>query len=196
MTMKRRTHATSRRLVVPVLLAVVGLAGCGDLAPPDQDPELKPTTSASPGGTSTSATVSDGGTTAPPPPQAEFPLVLERTGGVAGYQDRVSFEADGTVRVSTGRRELTCTLEPATRERLTGLIAEAEVTEVPPSPSSDDIIADQMFQTVSWAGQTTDWNNPGVNRILSVAVPVFNHVTGSDPSEPRPDVTCPGAPTS
>lgn len=188
--MKHSPSLTGRVLALSLALSALGLAGCGEVSPPDQDPELTPTTTASPAATTTTV---NSESPAPDPTGAEFPVTMERTGGVAGFDDHVTFQADGTMTVRTDRGERTCTLASATRERLTGSLAEAKVVATPTTAASDVVIADEMFQTVSWGGQTTGWNNPGVVNLVGVAQPVFDHVTGREPGAQNPHVTCPGA---
>jgi len=49
---------------------------------------------------------------------AHFPLTVQRTGGVAGFSDRLSIADDGVVLARTKGGQVECTLDPASLARL------------------------------------------------------------------------------
>ena len=77
-------------LLVLAALAAASLSACGTA-----DPQL-------PQAPSTTATR-----------QARFPLTIQRTGGIAGFRDTVSIDADGHVLAGTKQGQVSCDLDLA-----------------------------------------------------------------------------------
>ncbi len=94
--------------------AVLPLAGCGsDASTPPRS----------------SGTVSAG-------EAAAFPLTLDRSGGIAGFRDRLTIAADGHVTGRTSGGTVDCTTDPALAATLAGALGSASGT---PRPGSDQI---------------------------------------------------------
>jgi hypothetical protein len=95
---------------------VVALAACGTEQGPA--PDAKPTASTSP--------------TESGPAMSPSTLVLRRTGGIAGFDDRLTVEPDGTVTLSSrGKQPTTCTVRPTTKERLDAAAQRASESPAP-----------------------------------------------------------------
>lgn len=76
--------------------------------------------------------------TAPDPPALPAGLELRRSGGFAGFDDRLTVAADGTVALTRrGGATVRCVLEPALRERVAA-VPWAQVRPAAPAPGSAD----------------------------------------------------------
>lgn len=99
--------------LAPVLLAgALALGACGGSG--DAGPVSGPTTpgSTAPGSTAPGSTApsSPGGTTSGA--GAAFPITIERSGGLAGFADKVVVARDGSAEVTTKSGASTCTVAP------------------------------------------------------------------------------------
>ena len=95
-------------------LLVVPVAGCGTSDP--QIPDAPPPS--------------------PPTKQARFPLSVQRTGGVAGFDDHLSVQADGSVLARTRTGQVSCTLDPAAVGVLNDAALKIGDTDQPSPPAS------------------------------------------------------------
>ncbi len=127
-------HGAMRpHLVVAVVASAALLGGCGSTAMPSTPP----------------APPSGGPSESTPPGRADiFPVVITRRGGIAGFSDRLTVQADGSARTSTRRGVgAPCRLTEAALKRLeqavTGLAASP-----PPPPTSTTRVSDELVTTV------------------------------------------------
>jgi hypothetical protein len=87
----------------------------------------------------------DGGVgSGPDEPGPKFPMTLRRTGGIAGFEDRVVIQANGGVAVDTRLvRGRTCTLTTAQRQQLMSALTALRATPV----TATDLTTDGSSQT-------------------------------------------------
>ena len=152
-----------------LLAGAVLLTACGSTDPgPARAPSSTGATSPDPGGSTT-------GTDA-------FPVVVTRVGGIAGFDDRVSVEADGRATVTTERGPgEDCRVTTPTLDR----IAEAAAA-LPTTPSvrpSTRRVSDEMttaVQTALTAGPVPLGDAPSGS--TTVFVELLADVTGASPT--------------
>jgi hypothetical protein len=147
-------HATASRTAV-LVLAASALAGCGQ-----EDPSIPPATSS-------------------PTRSASFPVTITRTGGVAGFRDSVSVQADGSVFASTKQGEVRCRLHDQALDDLREGAAPIQDTDSP--TSAPPVTADAMEVLIGAGTGTASIADPRV----APAVPVVNQLLA--------DVTGPAA---
>ena len=124
-------------------------------------------------------TLSACGATDPPIPQASsttatrqasFPLTIQRTGGIAGFRDTISIDADGHVLAGTKQGQVSCDLDRASLALLNEAALQVHDTDQPTGPPATH--SDAM--TVTFGAGT------GVLAIddarLVVAAPIVNQV--------------------
>jgi hypothetical protein len=121
----------------------------------------------------------------------EFPLTLRRTGGIAGFDDRIVLEANGRIRVDTPSvRGRVCTLDAPQRRQLVTLLAtlrlgaatdlpgrdvaplEPEVTESDPITIS---VTDEQAREL-------DLSDPSLGEISGLVANLVSDVTLSVPA--------------
>ncbi|MEQ4205081.1 hypothetical protein ABN028_28020 [Actinopolymorpha sp. B17G11] len=101
---------------------VVALAACG--TEQGTSPDAQPTATTSP--------------TESGPAMSPSTLVLHRTGGIAGFNDKLTVEPDGTVTLtSRGKEPMTCTVNPKTKQRLDAAAQQASESPAPRARSRD-----------------------------------------------------------
>ncbi|HET7475139.1 MAG TPA: hypothetical protein VFJ97_03840 [Dermatophilaceae bacterium] len=153
--------ATSRaaRLAAGSSLALL-LAACGS-APPSAgtQPEVTGTSTAAPAASPTAA-----------PSTGRFPLRIRRVGGLAGMQDLITVNADGTTVLQTRRRPArVCRLSPQVMARITAAVDAVDWASLPP-PTTDPHLADQLFTTVSTPeGGPADIGEPALRELGDLA---------------------------
>jgi hypothetical protein len=101
-----RTRQAVRSIAVGTVL--VALAACGSTGgqgpPQGQGSATSTTPATSPGSPSP--------TPSPSSSPATFPIVVTRTGGIAGFHDRIVLHADGRLEVTSRGRQSTCQVKP------------------------------------------------------------------------------------
>lgn len=125
-----------------------------------------------------------------------FPLVLRRTGGIAGFDDRIVLDSDGHLRVETrsvhGR---VCTLAGPVQRQLVTLLAtlrlgvplsevpSTEVTPVDPevAPESDPI----SISVTDHRARAIDLSDPSLGEIAGLVGSLVSDVTLSAPASTR-----------
>ena len=131
--LRRRTGLTALVPSLVGLLAASALTGCGSATSGEGG-----SGAGSSGATvdSPAATVSPSVTAAPTGGDGPtYPVVLVRTGGLAGYADRLSVASTGTVTGATRAGVVSCTLPQATAD----ILAAAPAPTPPPRAGSDVI---------------------------------------------------------
>ncbi|AEV86922.1 Polycystic kidney disease protein 1-like 3 [Actinoplanes sp. SE50] len=170
--------------VLPALL-IAGLAGCSTGTTAAGSPATSPVASSpvsTPGSTPASPAGSPAVTSAAVPAApstavadaAAFPVVITRTGGIAGVDDRVSIDADGAATVTRrGQKARHVTVPPAMMTGLRRALAAPmpRGAAVPPAGACSDGFVYQITRpagsvTVADCGKPAD---PGVTAILDVA---------------------------
>jgi hypothetical protein len=144
------------RPVAGVLLAATLAAGCTTSAPPGGSPS--PARTASPAGTASPAP-SVGATTAAPQR-----LTVRRTGGIAGVNQTLTVEVDGSWVYTDARRPAreAGRLTPAQRDRLQQLLASPALADEILSPrSADPGCADGFRYTLSFGRTSVDRSDCG-----------------------------------
>ena len=101
-------------LLVLAALAAASLSACGTADPP------------LPQAPSTTATR-----------QARFPLTIQRTGGIAGFRDTVSIDADGHVLAGTKQGQVSCDLDLASLAVLNDAALQVHDTDQPTAPPTN-----------------------------------------------------------
>ncbi len=129
MPRRRAALVPPATLLATTLLATALLGGCGDTGPGAPGPTTSPTTA-------TAAPSSS-----PTPTSAPGPVVLTRTGGLAGYDDRLEVAPDGAVTGTTRGGEVTC--------RVASDLATILATGVAPSPAGPAAGTDRMTVTLT-----------------------------------------------
>jgi hypothetical protein len=140
-------------LAVPCTLAALALGACGEDSPAIPD---APTT--------TTAT------------QARFPLNVQRMGGVAGFSDRLSIQADGQVLANTKRGQVECTLDAASLARLNDAALQLQDTDQP--TSSPGQTADAMVVLFSAGTALVEISDPRLADAEPVVTQLLADVTG------------------
>lgn len=184
---------------VGLAVAALLLTGCGvDVPSTDGDfttPAHLATSSGAPGGAGTTAPTTAAGTLAPEyGPQ--FPLTLRRTGGVAGFDDRIVLRSDGKLLVDTlsvhGR---VCTLGGAQLRQIVGALStlrlgpwsfSATTTDEAPLdpsslPSSDPII----ISVTDDLSRAVDLTDPSVGEVAGLVATLVADVTLTTPATTR-----------
>ncbi len=123
---------TALALPATLLLATALLGGCGSKGSP------------SPGGSSATAPPSATPSASPSLSTPPTPAVLTRTGGLAGYDDRLEVAPDGSVTGTTRAAQVTC--------RVAADLAGTLTTAAPPSPAGPAAGTDRMTVTLTRAG--------------------------------------------
>ena len=147
--MPRTTTVTMTRVLV---LATAVLGACGT-----DDPVIPPATST-------------------PTHSAGFPVTITRTGGVAGFQDSISVQADGTVLARSRQGEVRCTLDPAALDALREGAAPIRDTDSPTPHSS--VTADRMEVLLGAGTGTASITDPRVAPAVPVVNQLLAEVTG------------------
>jgi hypothetical protein len=140
-------------LAVPFTLAALGLGGCGEDSPAIPD---APTTT----------TVR----------KAKFPLNVQRMGGVAGFSDRLSIQADGQVLANTKRGQVECTLDAASLATLNEAALQIRDTDQP--TSSPGQTADAMPVLFSAGTGLVDITDPRMAKAEPVVTQLLADITG------------------
>lgn len=94
---RTRAHLLS----ISLATAVITLTGCGQQAAETTTPSTTQDTTPS----------SSSSTTTSPSAHARFPLTVSRLGGVAGFNDSATIQADGSVVATTRQGKVSCTLD-------------------------------------------------------------------------------------
>ncbi|GAA2873190.1 hypothetical protein Acy02nite_30840 [Actinoplanes cyaneus] len=149
------------RSLVPALLLLAVIAGCADQ------------TAGAPGGSTPQ--VSGGATT---PAAAVFPLDFSRTGGFAGFDDRLHLGADGMMTVShRGVAGQPVAADPAVISALQQVLSASKLAVASPSKGSA-VCADGFryrLVTPSWTYTADDCSgdHPEFERALDLLMPLL-----------------------
>jgi hypothetical protein len=140
-------------------LAVVATlaAGCGDEAG-----------SSSPSAPSTTATPPSTPTPTTTPAQA-FPLTVSRTGGFAGFDDKLVIQADGSATMTRRQGTTTCRVDPALLATIASSATKVDWSALPVKPPKVEH-PDDMVVSVSAQGGVAELGDPrvgGLNAPLS-----------------------------
>jgi hypothetical protein len=107
---------------------------------------------------------------------ASFPLRVERTGGIAGFEEKLSIQADGTVVGQTKRGQVSCTLDQGSLATLNEAALNIRQND---QPTGRPTVADGMTVTLSARFGTVGIEDPKV----AAAQPVVTQLL-ADVSEP------------
>ncbi|WP_330475664.1 hypothetical protein [Terrabacter sp. C0L_2] len=155
--------------------------------------------------TSTQPRVGSGGSDAASPSYGPaFPLTLRRTGGIAGFNDRIVLDLDGRLHVETrsvhGR---VCTLAPTQQRQLVSLLATLRLDPSaaglptsdpaggqgpvgPDSPDAPDAVTDPITITVTDdEARPIDLSDPSLGEISGLVGVLVSDVTLSVPATTR-----------
>lgn len=80
-------------------------------------------------------------------PVAQYPITIQRFGGIAGFSDTVTIASDGGVTAKSKKATVTCTLEDASLKALNRGAAQIQPTDEPSSMPTN--VDDAMDFTVS-----------------------------------------------
>ncbi|GGN07134.1 hypothetical protein GCM10009721_38570 [Terrabacter tumescens] len=208
-------HMGRAGLCVGLAIAALFVGGCGsDVSTDSSDSPgaVGATTQSSSGSggstrssTSTQPRIGSGGSDAAPPSYGPtFPLTLRRTGGIAGFDDRIVLDLDGRLHVETrsvhGR---VCTLAPAQQRRLVSLLAtlrlDPSTTDLPTSdlpgdqgpvgpdtPDAPDAVTDPITITVTDdEARPIDLSGPSLGEVSGLVGVLVGDVTLSVPATTR-----------
>ncbi|GAB3052120.1 hypothetical protein GCM10027053_09890 [Intrasporangium mesophilum] len=189
-------------LVAGVAVAAFLMGGCG-ADPYPEDPVTPRATEASPSPTEVFGIGGDDSLSSSTGP--EFPLTLHRTGGIAGFDDRIVLEANGKVLVETrsvhGR---VCTLERGQQRQLVSVLATLRLGPPSSDTPSDDFTAvdpgvapesDPITISVTDdKSRQIDLRDPSLGEIASLVGSLVSDVTLSVPATTR--CTTPTTPAS
>jgi hypothetical protein len=126
-----------------------------------------------------------GGEDAPPIPDApsstttrtaKFPLHVQRMGGVAGFNDYVTIQADGAVLARTKKGSVECTLDRASLQALNAAGVKLTATDQPSTPPGqhpDDMVI--LFSAGTGVASMTD---PRVSSATPVVTQLLDDVSG------------------
>ncbi len=121
-------------VTVAVAAGAVLLTGCGST-----------TTPATP---SAAESAGESSGASPTVPAGVFPVVIARTGGIAGFSDRVTVQADGSAQASTRRGPgAPCRLTAGALTRLEQAVTLLAAAPAPPSTTSARV-SDELVTTV------------------------------------------------
>jgi hypothetical protein len=182
-------------LVSGMAIAALVIGGCGADPYPD-DTTVTPRASASP--TSPMQAFGVGGDDSLTPSFGpEFPLTLRRTGGIAGFDDRIVLEANGKLVVETrsvhGR---VCTLSGSQQRQLVSVLAGLRLGPMTP----DDLPADDFtgvdpgqapesdpitISVTDDQARLIDLRDPSLGEIASLVSSLVSDVTLSAPATTR-----------
>ncbi|WP_238165834.1 hypothetical protein [Kribbella caucasensis] len=144
------------------LAAVAGLVltGCGD--EPDSNSGSNPTTSAP-----TSSSTTTGG----------LPLTVTRTGGFAGFDDRVVLGADGIASVSKrGKDPVRCRLDAGLLTTITDAVKQIDWTDVGTTKPTVRY-PDDMIIAVAASGGLTRLEDPKVKPLVTPVSQLLTEAT-------------------
>lgn len=135
-------------------LAVVATltAGCGDEAG-----------SSSPNTPSSAATTGSTPTPTTTPAQA-FPLTVSRTGGFAGFDDKLVIQANGSATLTRRKSSTTCRVDPALLATITASATKVDWSALPVKPPKIEH-PDDMVVAVSAQGGVAELGDPRVGAL-------------------------------
>ena len=144
----------SRTSLVPlVAFLAAGLSACGSTDPPIPQPP------------STTATR-----------QASFPLTIQRTGGIAGFRDTISIDADGHVLAGTKQGQVSCDLDRTSLAVLNEAALQVHDTDQPTGAPST--MADHMDVLFGAGTGLVHLDDTRVARAEPVVTQLLADVTG------------------
>ena len=169
-------YRSSRRLA-GCLLLIGGLAACASPAPNQTMPTVTTVPSESPGPSGVFSQAPETG--APTAIAQPLPLTLSRSGGIAGVQDQVKIDTNGTATVTHKSGQPTTTKLSATElSALRGLLTDpALVREAKAANPAGQQCADGFqydLRTPDLSMKTTDCgrnSHPTLAKVISLALP-------------------------
>jgi hypothetical protein len=108
--------------------------------------------------------------------QASFPLTVQRTGGIAGFRDTVSIDADGHVLAGTRQGQVSCDLDQASLALLNDAALQVHDTDQPTAPPADQ--SDAMTVVFGAGTGLLAINDSRVARAEPVVTQLLADVTG------------------
>jgi hypothetical protein len=108
--------------------------------------------------------------------QASFPLTIQRTGGIAGFRDTVSIDADGHVLAATKQGQVSCDLDPASLAVLNEAALQVHDTDQPTAPPSNQ--SDSMAVVFGAGTGLLSVNDTRVARAEPVVTQLLADLTG------------------
>lgn len=194
-------------LCVGLAIAALSVGGCGTAVsggsasdPAGAAGATGATSSAAPSATSARPRPGSGGSDAREPSYGPaFPLTLRRTGGIAGFDDRIVLGLDGRVHVETrtvhGR---VCTLAAQQQRQLVSLLATLRLDPFGAGPSVTDLpngdptlvdpnpVTDPITITVTDdEARPVDLSDPSLGEVAGLVDNLVNDVTLSVPATTR-----------
>ena len=167
-------HEGVRNLSYAVLAAAAGLVltGCGDESTSDAGSSPTPPSTSSPGTVSPSLPTA----TVPVPGGSGLPLTVTRTGGFAGFDDRVVVGVDGVTSVSQrGKDPVRCKLDAGLLTTITAAVQQIDWAAL---GTTKPIVRhpDDMIIAVSAGGRLARIEDPLVKPLTA---PVSKLLTGA-----------------
>jgi len=141
-------------LVVPLAVALLALTGCVEQTKPLPEVSNTPTSA---------------------PPSANFPLRVERTGGVAGFHDLLVIQEDGSVVADSKGGQVSCTIDAA---NLAALNSAARGIRQNDQPTAGTTVADGMTVTFSARFGTLGIDDPRIADVAPVVQQLLADVSG------------------
>jgi hypothetical protein len=171
----RWTQRATLRTTLPSALLLCAVTACGAGGERAAGPD--PTTATTSSSTSASSTTSAPGGRMTV--GLTSPVLLERSGGIAGRHDRIEVRPDGTYTVSTlGSRPVTRQLSEAELAAVVAAVKAANLRAVRPEPPATGAQADMFRYKLVAEGEavtTTDEQaDGGVRRLINVLMPLFS----------------------
>jgi hypothetical protein len=145
-----------RLYVTPIAVSalVLAVAGCGDESGGSSSPSGTPTA-----GSSTSQPAPTSSAPAP-----AFPLTVSRTGGFAGFDDKLVIEADGSATLTRRKVATRCTVDPALLATITTSATKVDWSALPVKPPTVEH-PDDMVVSVSARGGVAELGDPRVGAL-------------------------------
>ena len=140
-------------VVVPCVVLVAALSGCGDDSPPI--PDAPSTTTVR---------------------KAKYPLHVQRLGGVAGFDDYVTIQEDGGVLARTKQGQVECALDQASMVALNSAGVHLTATDQPSTPASQ--APDAMVILFGAGTGLASMTDPRVSSATPVVTQLLADVTG------------------
>lgn len=109
---------------------------------------------------------------------ASFPLRVERSGGVAGFDDKLSIQADGSVVGQTKKGQVSCVLDRASLATLNDAALRISQND---QPTGGTAVADGMSVTFSARFGTVGIDDPKVASAQPVVAQLLADVSAPPP---------------
>lgn len=175
------TDRTRSRGLGPAIVALCVVAALGACAPTARDATPTPGGSG-PGSPATAAVPSDAGTPSPAttasPDRLTMLVTVQRTGGIAGLDDRIELDSTGKwTHTARGDQQRTGQLSAAQLDRLRGLAADPRLAAEAARPSDKPGCADGFSYLVIAKGNQVRYSDCGSGGMPVAANEIFTFVT-------------------